>query len=175
VLNRNLDRMETMIDEILTITRADESLEATESVQLGAVIDDAWETTGTDKCSIDNDIPAGETVEANRSLLLQVFENLFQNAIEHNEGPVDIHVGTLVGDGDDPDTISLYVEDSGSGIPPSDLEDIFGYGFTTDRAGTGYGLAIARDIIAAHDGEIQVTAADDGGARFEITDLPVGD
>jgi signal transduction histidine kinase len=46
---------------------------------------------------------------------------------------------------------------------------VFESGYTTNREGTGFGLNIVSEIVAAHGWEIAVTDGEDGGARFEIT------
>ena len=63
----------------------------------------------------------------------------------------------------------FYVEDTGSGIPESERERVFEAGYTTDQSGTGFGLAIVREIAGAHDWDVTVVEGDAGGARFEFT------
>jgi len=101
--------------------------------------------------------------ECDRNRLLNVFENLFRNSVEHND-PSDlaVRVGPLdTGRG-------FYVADTGTGIPEEKREGVFEQGYTTSRDGTGFGLAIVKDIIQAHGWKISLTDGDDGGARFEI-------
>ncbi|AXG10532.1 sensor histidine kinase [Haloplanus rubicundus] len=76
------------------------------------------------------------------------------------EGDVTITVGTLA-DG-------FYVADDGPGIPPEKRADVFEPGYSTQDGGTGLGLAIVERIVAAHDWELRLTAAELGGVRFEI-------
>jgi signal transduction histidine kinase len=76
------------------------------------------------------------------------------------ESDVTITVGTLA-DG-------FYVADDGPGIPPEEQETVFEPGYSTQDGGTGLGLAIVDRIVAAHDWELRLTAADRGGVRFEI-------
>lgn len=57
----------------------------------------------------------------------------------------------------------------GSAIPDEKKDQIFETGFTTNRQGTGFGLAIIKRIVNAHGWSISVTDSRDGGARFEIT------
>jgi two-component system sensor histidine kinase HydH len=68
----------------------------------------------------------------------------------------------------------IEITDTGGGIEPSDLEQIFNPYFTTKSKGTGLGLAIVHKIVEAHDGHIQVESASSEGTRFIIT-LPCGD
>jgi len=76
------------------------------------------------------------------------------------ENDVTITVGALA-DG-------FYVADDGPGIPPEERGLVFEPGYSTQDGGTGLGLAIVDRIVAAHGWEMTLTAADRGGARFEI-------
>ena len=67
-----------------------------------------------------------------------------------------------------PDRPGFYVADDGPGIPESDCESVFDPGYTTREEGTGFGLAIVAETVAAHGWKIQVTESETGGARFEI-------
>lgn len=64
--------------------------------------------------------------------------------------------------------VHLTVRDSGSGIAPEMLEEIFEPLFTTKRSGTGLGLAVARQVITQHAGFIFAENVPDGGAAFHI-------
>lgn len=59
----------------------------------------------------------------------------------------------------------------GPGIPEKTRARIFEAGYTTAEEGTGYGLRIVKEVADAHDWDITVTETDNGGARFEITDV----
>ena len=65
----------------------------------------------------------------------------------------------------------FYIADDGAGIPASYRENIFDEGVTNDSAGTGYGLAIVRNIVDGHGWSIEATAGESGGARFDITNV----
>ena len=158
-----LDRMDTMIDELLTIASADTTVESREQITLHSLASDAWETTQADGGTIEFDIGPDTVVRGDRELLRNVFENLYRNALDHNEPPVLIRVGTL-----DKDRSGFYVEDDGTGIPEDDREQVFEYGHTTSDSGSGFGLHIVSELITAHDWEIGITESPDGGARFEV-------
>ena len=156
-----LTRMETMIDEMLTLARSGRAIETTEQCFLTELVKRSWQTVQTDGAEMDSRVE-GTSLQADSTRLLHVFENLFRNAVEHNDGPVTIRVGTL--DAYD----GFYVEDSGDGIPEDRRDEVLRYGYTTSDGGTGLGLAIVGDIVEAHGWRIAVTESDDGGARFEI-------
>ncbi|HRI61935.1 MAG TPA: ATP-binding protein, partial [Saprospiraceae bacterium] len=60
------------------------------------------------------------------------------------------------------------VEDNGPGIAPELLEEIFIPFFTTKPTGTGVGLSISRQIMQLHGGDVRVSSAAGGGARFVL-------
>jgi signal transduction histidine kinase len=157
-----LERMDTMIDELLTMARAEASVEDTEPLELTALASDAWQTAQTDGASLELDV-GDTTVVGDRELLQNVFENLFRNAVDHNPPPITVRVGEL-----DDTAEGFYIEDDGSGIPEEDREEIFEHGYTTDEDGTGFGLSIVQEFLAAHEWDVTVTESSDGGARFEI-------
>lgn len=158
---RALARMETMIDEMLSLARAGRDIEATEQCQLGELVQNAWANVHTADSELEPRVD-GTTVEADSSRLSQVFENLFRNALEHNEKPLVVRVGTLPAGG------GFYVEDSGDGIPEDERQDVFEPGYTTSEEGNGLGLVIVSGIVEAHDWSITAAESEDGGARFEI-------
>lgn len=74
---------------------------------------------------------------------------------------MSVRVGALPG-------VGFYVEDTGEGIPPEKHEQAFERGYTTNRDGTGFGLAIVRDIVQAHGWAVSLSEGADGGVRFEV-------
>ena len=65
----------------------------------------------------------------------------------------------------------LSVTDTGPGIPPDRLRQVFEPFVTTKPNGMGLGLAVCRTIVTAHGGRLSAAQADGGGAMFLI-DLP---
>ncbi|WP_241431431.1 sensor histidine kinase [Natronobacterium lacisalsi] len=154
------DRMEAMIDDLLTLARDGARVGDTEPVALESVVRDAWDDVATDGATLElepDDLP---TLEADRGRLRQAFENLIRNAIEHNGDAVSIRVEAT--------DEGFAFEDDGVGIPEDRREQIFEEGYTGD-GGTGLGLSIVDRIVSAHGWSVSVTDGDEGGARFEIT------
>jgi PAS domain S-box-containing protein len=80
-------------------------------------------------------------------------------SVEH--GRLTVTVGDLPG--------GFYVADDGPGIPPEARDRVFEAGYSTVTEGTGFGLAIVREVADAHGWQVAAAESDDGGARFEIT------
>jgi nitrogen-specific signal transduction histidine kinase len=154
-----LDRMETLVDELLTLARHGTSVTAVEQVNLRQAARDAWEHVHSPEANLELGTDPG-TCEADRERILQLFENLFRNAIEHGGPGVTVRVGRT----DD----GFFVADDGPGIPDEHREQIFEKGYTTSTDGTGFGLTIVQNIVDAHDWSISTREASGGGARFDI-------
>jgi signal transduction histidine kinase len=154
-----LDRMRVLIDDLLTLAREGESATDPEPIALAEIVESCWTTVDTAAATLD--VASDRTISADRSRLRQLFENLFRNAVEHGGGDVTVSVGDL------PD--GFYVADDGPGIPETDREVVFEAGYSTSPDGTGFGLAIVEQVAQAHGWSVRVTAAPDGGTRFEIT------
>jgi signal transduction histidine kinase len=110
-------------------------------------------------------------VESNRVQLQQVVLNLVTNAVEAMES---LRVKRLiVRTARAPsEWIRITIEDTGSGIDPVNLDQIFKPLFTTKSRGMGIGLSVCRSIVEAHGGRIDARSAPQGGAIFEV-DLPL--
>ena len=158
-----LGRMETMISEMLTMATAETVVDERVPLELAGLSEEAWQTAQTAGATLEIAAESQQTVHGDRDLLLNVFENLFRNAVDHNEPPLTVRVGTLDGD-----QSGFYIADNGDGIPEDERETIFEHGYTTSRDGTGFGLYIVNELVSAHGWSIRVTAGRDGGARFEI-------
>jgi len=152
-------RMETLIEDLLTLAREGETATETDDVDLAAVVSECWETVDTAEASLA--LETEQTVVANEPRLKQLFENLIRNAVEHGGSGVSITVGELAN--------GFYVEDTGPGIPEAEVETVFEAGYSTNAEGTGFGLSIVQRIVEAHGWEIRGTDRPEGGARFEIT------
>ena len=156
-----LTRAEELIDDLGTIAKHGAPVDTTDTIDLEACVDRGWETVDTAAATL-HDAVRGETISADESRLLQLFENFFRNAVEHAGEDVTITVGLLEG--------GFFVQDDGPGIPPDEREQVFRHGYTTDEGGTGFGLSIVRSIADAHGWSVRL-ADSDAGARFEVTDV----
>ncbi|WP_440989343.1 sensor histidine kinase [Haloarchaeobius baliensis] len=167
-VDRAHDRMATLIDDLLALTQAGDDVVEPEPVDLDALCHRCWGTVPTADATLE--VTADESVEADRSRLRQLLENLIRNSVEHGseaceKGSDDGGVTVTVGELDD----GFYVADDGPGIAKNDRERVFESGFSTDEDGTGLGLAIVREVADAHDWTVAVTESDGGGARVELS------
>jgi signal transduction histidine kinase len=95
----------------------------------------------------------------------QVLINLIKNALEAmDEAGGVISLSTMFKGGQ----VHLSVEDTGKGIEPEIIQDIFNPFFTTKKTGTGLGLAVINKIIEDHHGTISVTSSKGQGTTFTI-------
>ncbi|WP_439025681.1 sensor histidine kinase [Haloarchaeobius sp. DT45] len=156
-----LDRMERLIDELLSLARDGRTVDELSTVTLDEVARDAWETADTGDLSLSLNIPDDTDVQTDQARLERLFENLFANAATHADGATGVTVGTLDG--------GFYVEDDGAGIPSDEQETVFDTGYTTAPRGTGFGLAIVERIADAHGWTATVTTGEAGGARIELS------
>ena len=112
-------------------------------------------------------------IDGHASQLQEVIFNLVRNATEAMDNVTDgnrvLQVTTALRDSE---TISVTVEDSGPGIDPKRLDEIFNAFFTTKSQGTGLGLAICRMIIEHHGGQLIASSDGKNGALFQFV-LPV--
>ncbi|MDB4866424.1 MAG: diguanylate cyclase [Cohnella sp.] len=107
-------------------------------------------------------------VLVDRDKMVQVFLNLVRNAFEAMEKQGKVHV-RLKRDGE---LCLIEFEDSGSGIPESDLNKIFNPFYTTKENGTGLGLSICKKIIQDHGGSLDAKSVAGEGSIFTIR-LPI--
>lgn len=106
-------------------------------------------------------------VEGHYDALLRAFRNLIRNAVEAMEGserPRRIDVGIHVTDG----MLVVAIGDTGSGLPEGAGDRIFEPDYTTKSRGTGLGLALVRQAVAAHGGEVLARNRPGGGAEFVV-------
>jgi PAS domain S-box-containing protein len=157
-----LDRMESLVEDVLELARQGQLVDETEAVSLADVVHRAWGSIDAPDATL-NAAVDDKTVAADSGRLQELFENLFRNAVEHGGEDVTVSV-TPLSDG-------FAVVDDGPGVPDGAHDDVFERGYTSADDGTGFGLAIVREIADAHDWDVAAVPPEedtDRGARFEI-------
>lgn len=174
-LEESHDRMEQIIQDVLTLARGADAVNITDDVSIADVAADAWGTVDTEAATltVEEGLPA---VRADPERLQRLLENLFRNSVEHalpesRESDTASDDGT--GDTREPLCLCVgrwedgfFVSDNGVGIPPERRTQVFDPGYSSN--GTGLGLTIVRQIVEAHGWSVAITTGANGGARFEF-------
>ncbi|MCL7417974.1 MAG: PAS domain-containing sensor histidine kinase, partial [Halalkalicoccus sp.] len=126
------ERIERLIQDLLTLAWEDEGAIDRERVDIDSVVTSCWETVETADATLTTDVD--HAVQANKNRLKQLFENLIRNAVEHGGEDVAVTIGELDN--------GFYLEDNGPGIPENYREKVFEAGYSTNSEGTGFGLNI---------------------------------
>jgi two-component system OmpR family sensor kinase len=174
-----IDRMTTMTEELLLISRAEARLitPRREPTEVGALVAAALERLRhriEDKeLVVDHAKAWNGAALLDAELTARLVDELLDNAVTYTE----VGGRIIVRQERTADRLRLVVEDTGPGIPPEDLPHIFDAYYRADAArtrgaGTGLGLTAVAAIARLHGGEVRAANRPQGGARFEV-ELPV--
>jgi len=108
------------------------------------------------------------SIQADEQLLRQALFNLLLNAIQAVNGAGEIQILAHKSSASE---ALLEVRDNGPGVPPDRRTEIFKPYFTTQKTGTGLGLAVVQQIVLAHGWDIACLANEPNGALFRISHL----
>ena len=156
-----LDEMQEMSEATLAFMRQASDTEATRKVELNAMLDSLCE----DYIEIGQDVQyteADETIISCRPVSMKrALRNLIDNAVKYGDR-ARVSLNT------DSDKVLIIIEDNGPGIPEERMEKVFEPFFrleesrNRDTGGIGLGMAIARNIIRNHGGDIELVNLEDG-------------
>jgi len=175
IINTHIQRITDIVRRMATFARAD-SLTIKE-VQINDVLGATLDLMRLDKrmkssvkisVALDPNLPS---VLIDEGQISQVFINIIINALDAMPDGGTLSVGTRRGRDDrDSENIMISFADTGTGIPPSDLQKIFDPFYTTKEAGkgTGLGLSLSYDIMRRFKGDIQVESEVGKGTTFTI-------
>jgi two-component system, OmpR family, sensor kinase len=172
-------RLGTLVDDMLVLARADAGGYPLRCVDF--FVDDAVDAclravgvlAAARRVAVAASGATDVVLHADPELIQRLLVNLLQNAVQHTPpgGAVTLSVSLHEAD------VSIAVSDSGSGIPPEQVDRIFERFVQLDPSrrgdGAGLGLTIARWIAEAHGGTLSVVSTAPGGATFRLT-LPAG-
>lgn len=175
ILRDNSLRLQQMIEKLLYYGAAGDigAEELKESIQFDLLVNDVLQrysaTTAARQVSLRSSLEP-VTVIGNTRRLTAIVDNLLSNAVKYtpDNGRIDVGLSNRNG------VVTLDVEDSGPGIPEPARPHVFDWFFTGPRppqwkvAGTGMGLAIAREYARHHNGDIQLLESS-RGAHFQLT------
>lgn len=182
ILEEATGRLQRLLEDLSLVSRAEEGQLALElsPLDVGAIVRAAVGASTPDarerQVELRHRLPEGPlTLTGDRDRLTQVLTNLLRNALEHTPGGGRVTVSAEHVH----DQVSIEVRDTGAGIAPEHLPQVFERFFRADPArrpvaGSGIGLTISRAIVHGHGGTI--TADSDGlgrGATFTVR-LPSG-
>ncbi|HKU67540.1 MAG TPA: ATP-binding protein [Candidatus Baltobacteraceae bacterium] len=113
-----------------------------------------------------NDVPTA-FIDADRSYITRVMDNIIGNAVKYSERPVDVHIGQ------EHDKICIRIADHGAGISDEDLPHIFEEFWRAEnmqwsKRGSGVGLFIVKQIMEAHNGSIRVDSVVGKGTTVSL-------
>lgn len=180
VMIREVERVNGIIEELMDLTRP--RAPQWSLVQLGKILGDillfqkeAYRGKELDFIlSLDPSIPP---IRGDENLLTRLFLNLVKNAAESIERKGQVEVVTKVASelhlhapGSRPvPLIIVEVRDTGRGIPPQEIEDIFTPFYTTKGRGSGLGLATCQKIVSEHQGFLKVESHPGEGTVFSVS------
>lgn len=175
LVHRNLDRLEEMVNDVLSISRIESGRLQLDLVEtdVRSLIKEVVQTLSLQarekQSSLATDISEGARfVRCDAEKIIQVLLNLTSNALRHNPGGTGISVGARrEGQG-----IRIWVRDNGIGIPVEEQSKIFERFYQIRRKagsgsqGTGLGLAISKGLVEAHGSKLCLTSEPGKGTTF---------
>ncbi len=177
------ERMLDIVDDLLDVTairndQLDLELAPVDVCALVVDVADSYRFAASHKgIRIDVDRPeAPVRALADAGRLLQVFDNLLNNAVKYT--PIDVGAVIRVSCTPSPGTVTVAIEDEGPGIPPDEQDGVFvPFGRSSNQPtggerSTGLGLPIAASIVQAHGGRIELDSEVGVGTTFRVV-LPV--
>jgi signal transduction histidine kinase len=178
VVKRAGDRMTLLVDDLLALARRQEPTLEHEPVDLGAAVaeasDDFVVPAEARGIVLDRAIAPGVVVTGDREALKRVVANLLHNAVRLAPAESRIRLAT----GSEGNRAWIAVADEGPGISPEDQAHVFDRFWRSDKArsrsdgGAGLGLAIVRQIVESHGGEVRLNSKVGVGSSFVVW-LPI--
>lgn len=181
-LKRHSDRLNALVDDLLTLSRMESGRLQLELVTLQIApflqrLASDWTLMCQKKnCRLVLDLPPQPgLIEADPLRLEQVFSNLLDNALKYSDPGKSIVIGM---EPPSDHSVTFFVKDSGIGIPSDKVDLIFQRFYRVDRArsrdlgGTGLGLAIVKHIVQLHGGQVQASSELGQGTTIRFT-IPI--
>jgi len=164
------ERMSSLIDEVLAFARDEQTTDRVE-LRLSALAKAAWGHVDTGEAALQ--IDGDREIVGDRDQLLQLFENVVRNSVEHGAagGRSDDAAARAVTIRVDTTPEGFAIADNGPGVPPEKREEIFTHGVTSSESGTGLGLAIVQHVVESHGWDVEMTESRSGGAKLVVSGL----
>ena len=189
VMSEQAERMTRLIDDLLSLSRVEmrEHLPPAESVDLNDAVAHVIQALQPLAAKIGTTIEfqrRGEPaiIRGDRDEIVQVFQNLIQNAIKYGKpgGRIDVHIAREPPEGAQGARFVVSVADDGPGIAPQHLPRLTERFYrvsvmaSREKGGTGLGLAIVKHILNRHRGELDVVSKPGQGSTFSVA-LPAAE
>ncbi|MCJ7626499.1 MAG: HAMP domain-containing histidine kinase, partial [Anaerolineaceae bacterium] len=178
IIHSEAGRMHRLVLDLLSLSRLETGMVVLqrEYCDIGKLLEDVINKFGLQsresQIVLNLQFTAMPVVFGDADQLLQVFTNLIDNALKYSPAGSEITITVS----QDDDNLSVRVVDRGIGIPSEERSRIFERFYQLDKSrrggsvrGVGLGLSIARQIILAHHGTIQVEDTPGGGSTFIVT------
>jgi signal transduction histidine kinase len=167
-------KMELLLNDLLELSRIGRLMNPPENIAFEEIVGEAlehvqgWMEAGQVRVEIQSDFPA---VHGDRRRLVEVLQNLLENAAKYTNGCPDplVEIGTR-GVNEEQYPI-LFVRDNGIGIDPQFHDRVFGLfnKLNPQIEGTGIGLTLVKRIIEIHGGQVWIESSPGNGATFLFT------
>ncbi len=175
IILKEASRLEKILNEILNYVKESPSISETciindflDEILYLLSTDTSWEQVSIVK-HFDTMVPP---IPCDNQQLKQVFINIFMNAHEAMNGHGKLTIKTARTSYNNQPFVSISITDTGGGINPAVIDNVFNPFFTTKERGTGLGLAISNKIITNHHGHIDIENTAGKGVTF-IVHLPL--
>jgi len=163
-LEQDIAELDWLVDEILLASRLDAIPADVANEELDLLALAAEECARYDDAQLEGTVI---TIRGDARLLRRLLRNLLENARRHGAPPTQVRIGCDVANA------TVMVWDRGPGVPQSEFENVFRPFYrpknARERAGTGLGLALVRQIARRHGGNARCTLMEDGRSCFIVT------
>ena len=166
-INKSIDHSNKIINDLLDYAR-EMHLELAQCSANTLVVDSMRMIQVPDRIQIINNVNDEAWIWVDIDKIMRVFTNLIKNAIDAMPKKGTIKITSC----QTKEQVKIIFTDTGTGIPKETLPKIFSPLFTTKAQGMGFGLAICKRVIDAHEGNITVETCENKGTTFTIT-LPL--
>jgi signal transduction histidine kinase len=176
------DRLERLVKDLLDLSKVERGTLAVEPVDMVGLVKDVAgryaDMAGARGVELHVNLSPDVELRGDRAQLELLVSNLIDNALRYTEPGGSVWLRLTGPPGVGVDKVEVAVEDTGMGIPSSDLPRVFERFYRIDKArhrqtgGTGLGLAIVRHVAESHGGKVTVDSELGRGSTFVAT-LPI--
>ncbi|GAA1915921.1 hypothetical protein GCM10009737_16700 [Nocardioides lentus] len=176
VVERNAQRLDALVADLLEVARQREGRMPVERIETDLTpvvlqaVEAARPAAEARGLTLEADLPLSAVARVDAGRIRQVLDNLLSNAVKYSTPPGSVCLG-LVDTGDE---LVIRIADTGLGIAPDEVDQLFSRFFRGAEArsrqipGTGLGLVIVRSIVEAHGGTVDLTSEVGAGTTVTV-------